>query len=252
MTKDEEALPDKIRAALDGAGEAESLSALSFVLVERALNVKRKDGTVGTPGEVKRFIAELTFDMVDICHQRFADECERRRKHRGAEWARHGGDGSKNMTKNKRAQIQRRRANPNAGRMTDDESKPFAEAKRFAEVFVRMNKETEENLRVAVSESFAALTYEHGPNGIPVKRVHFADGEIVDIQAGDWGLALAGRSSAFDRVVERVACACLSDKPETESWAALKFYDELTATYPDTIEMMLHGLIGDARERMKN
>jgi hypothetical protein len=60
-------LDERIRAAIDDAADEEILTALSIVLVERALNHERRDGTRGTPSEVKEFVNGLTNGMIDIC-----------------------------------------------------------------------------------------------------------------------------------------------------------------------------------------
>jgi hypothetical protein len=60
-----EALVERIRAAL-GECPNDNLSGLATVLVEQAVNFRRKDGTIGTPGEVKHFLYVLTSGMVDI------------------------------------------------------------------------------------------------------------------------------------------------------------------------------------------
>jgi hypothetical protein len=59
-------LTDRIRGAVDASPESDVLSALATVLVERAVNFERQDGTKGSAPEVKDFIAALTDGMVDI------------------------------------------------------------------------------------------------------------------------------------------------------------------------------------------
>jgi hypothetical protein len=56
---------DRIRAAL-GDDPTENLSPLSAVLVEQALNFRRKNGSVGAPSEVKGLINGLTNGMIDL------------------------------------------------------------------------------------------------------------------------------------------------------------------------------------------
>src|SRR6266851_2357597 len=55
-----------IRNAIEFLDDGEALTALSIVLVERALNLKRKDGTRGNAFEVKALIGTLTNGMIDI------------------------------------------------------------------------------------------------------------------------------------------------------------------------------------------
>jgi hypothetical protein len=61
-------LVDRIRAAL-GDEPKENVTALSFALVEQALQVRKADGTVGPPAEVKAFVHDLVDGMIDICAQ---------------------------------------------------------------------------------------------------------------------------------------------------------------------------------------
>jgi hypothetical protein len=66
VTEERDELLDRIRAALsDDPGR--NATALSLALVEQALQLRRNDGTVGTPTEVKAFLHQLTGGMVDIC-----------------------------------------------------------------------------------------------------------------------------------------------------------------------------------------
>ena len=58
---------ERIHEAIEGFSEVDVLSALSFVLVERALNHRRDDGTLGSSSEVEGLVTELTHGMIEIC-----------------------------------------------------------------------------------------------------------------------------------------------------------------------------------------
>jgi hypothetical protein len=62
-----EQLVDNIRGAVQDYPEGEVLSALSFVLVERALQFEKKDGTTGSRSEVKDLVKAPTDGMIGIC-----------------------------------------------------------------------------------------------------------------------------------------------------------------------------------------
>jgi len=66
MTTTNDDLVTRIREALSDRLE-DNLPALAIVLVEQALNFRRRDGTTGTRTEVKHFVTTLTNGMIDIC-----------------------------------------------------------------------------------------------------------------------------------------------------------------------------------------
>jgi hypothetical protein len=55
----------RLRSALSDRVE-ENMVALAIVLVEQALNYRRRDGTLGTAAEVKAFVNRLTGGMIDL------------------------------------------------------------------------------------------------------------------------------------------------------------------------------------------
>ena len=57
---------ERIHEAIEGFSEVDVLSALSFVLVERALNHRRDDGSLGSSSEVAGLVTELN-GMIEIC-----------------------------------------------------------------------------------------------------------------------------------------------------------------------------------------
>jgi len=64
-TGNKEDIVERIRDAVEGLPEGDVL--LSLVLVERALNHWKNDGTLGSRSDVKSLITALTHGMVDIC-----------------------------------------------------------------------------------------------------------------------------------------------------------------------------------------
>ena len=56
-----------LRAALSG-DPGDDIVVLAMLLVEQAIKIRRGDDGDGTPAEIKRYITELTGELVDVVY----------------------------------------------------------------------------------------------------------------------------------------------------------------------------------------